>query len=354
MIRPPDGIALARVKALVVWSVVTWVVVFWRLGYTSLLDPDEAHYAQLTHEMIQSGNWLVPVLDGQPYIDKPVLFHWLQAAAVMALGESEFALRLPSALAALSLIATTRWLGARLFGAPVGTWAALMLVTTPITFALARIGMIDMVFTAFLFGGIACLIAAAVAPAPRVEYSGYVLIALATMTKGPVALVLVALFLGSALCSGRAVRTAVRTLHWRVGLAIACLAGSPWFVWMWVAFGDRFVRDYVLNGNLFYFTQPLSFSARITSYGFYPRIFLTAFFPWSILVIGLLIDNVLRRGQVRVPVAAGLLWRWMLVVMVFFSAARFRLDHYIFPAAPACCLLAFPAQWDPKLGIHVT
>ena len=62
------------------WLAIAWIVVFWRLGYTSLLDPDEAHYAELTREMLRSGNWLVPLLDGKPFIDKPVLFHWLQGA----------------------------------------------------------------------------------------------------------------------------------------------------------------------------------------------------------------------------------------------------------------------------------
>ena len=75
---------------------------FWRLGYPSLMDPDEAHYAELTREMLQAGNWLVPLLDGLPYIDKPVLFHWLQGAAMTLLGPTELAARLPSAIAALA------------------------------------------------------------------------------------------------------------------------------------------------------------------------------------------------------------------------------------------------------------
>src|ERR671929_1019194 len=90
------------------WAAIIWIVVFWRLGYPSLLDPDEAHYAELTREMLHSGSWLVPLLDGKPFIDKPVLFHWLQGASVMLLGETEFAARLPSALAAVALFATTR------------------------------------------------------------------------------------------------------------------------------------------------------------------------------------------------------------------------------------------------------
>src|SRR5690349_8477850 len=75
------------------WIAIAWIVVVWRLGYSSLLDPDEAHYAELTREMLHAGSWLVPLLDGKPFIDKPVLFHWIQAASVTFLGESEFAAR---------------------------------------------------------------------------------------------------------------------------------------------------------------------------------------------------------------------------------------------------------------------
>src|SRR5437667_11540437 len=82
------------------WVALIWVVVFWRLGYVSLLDPDEAHYAEITKEMLRAHQWLVPLLGGQPFIDKPVLFHWIQAASFSFLGFTEFAARLPSALAA--------------------------------------------------------------------------------------------------------------------------------------------------------------------------------------------------------------------------------------------------------------
>src|SRR6185295_18418402 len=79
------------------WAAIAWIVVFWRLGYASLMDPDEAHYAELTREMLHARSWFVPLLDGQPFIDKPFLFHWLQGASMAVLGETELAARLPSA-----------------------------------------------------------------------------------------------------------------------------------------------------------------------------------------------------------------------------------------------------------------
>src|SRR3954451_2279104 len=194
------------------WGVVAWVIVFWRLGSLSLLDPDEAHYGQLTREMMRAHQWMVPLLDCIPFIDKPVLYHWLQAGAESIFGENEFALRLPSACAALALFWTVWWAGRALFGATVGRSAALMFATTPLTFALAGIGVFDMVYTAFLFGAVAALLVGARAGSLRIESTGWILLACAVMVKGPVALLLVVLF-GVVAWIVPSIRGLVRNLH---------------------------------------------------------------------------------------------------------------------------------------------
>src|SRR5512132_318651 len=324
---------------------IAWIVVFWRLGYASLLDPDEAHYAELTREMLHSRSWLVPLLDGKPFIDKPVLFHWLQGASVVLFGETEFAVRLPSALAALSLVAITRWAGTALLGAEIGSLGAIMFATIPATFALASIALFDMVFACFLFGGVACLLVAAAQQRERVEISGYALLTLAVMTKGPIALILVGLWIVLALGVSARLREWLRRLHWKLGLVCVTAAASPWFVWMQGRFGSDFVRGYLLAGNLFYFTQPVEWSARVVSHTFYARAFAGAFFPWSAVVVGRGIDALRRRAR-PLDTSEALLWTWGLVVIGFFSVARFKLDHYIFPAAPACCLIAAKAWRD--------
>lgn len=333
------------------WVAIAWIVVFWRLGYPSLMDPDEAHYAQLTREMLHSGSWLVPLLDGHPYIDKPILFHWLQAAAMAAFGETEFAARLPGAIAALGLFAITRWVGVALFGAAVGEWGAIMFATIPATFALASIGLLDMVYTTFLFGAVSCLLVAARDRRPAVELAGCALLTLAVMTKGPVALVMVGLFCGAAWLAGGDVRAWVQRLRWKTGLLVVAMAAAPWFIWMYVRFGDAFVQGYVLAGNLYYFTQPDAFSTRAISHAFYARAFAGGVFPWSAIVAGRFLDRVLRR-RVSPPMSTEerVLWLWALVVIGFFSAARFKLDHYIFPAAPAICLIAAKTWCDAALG----
>jgi 4-amino-4-deoxy-L-arabinose transferase-like glycosyltransferase len=316
-------------------------VLFWKLGTPSLMDPDEAHYAQLTREMLQAGNWMVPLLDGLPYIDKPVLFHWLQGLAIAMLGETETAMRLPSALAAIALFWVTGWAGAQLFDERVGVRGWLMLATLPLTFMLGSIGVFDMVFTAFLFGAIAFALVAALRGRPRLQWVSYVLLSLAVMTKGPVALVLAGTFFLAGLVCGKECRRAFLSLRWVSGSILTVVLSLPWFIWMYYALGWHFVHQYALAGNLYYITQPQSFSNRAFNHTLYVSTFFAGFFPWSLVVLGGALDTIRRRhASGKIPPEELLLWIWVGVVFVFFSVARFKVDRYVYPAAPACCLLA--------------
>lgn len=333
------------------WIAIAWIVVFWRLGYPSLMDPDEAHYAELTREMVSAGNWLVPLLDGKPFIDKPVLFHWFQGASLVLLGESELAVRVPSALSALAVFAITRWVGIALLGVEAGEWGAILFATIPATFALARIGLMDMVFTTFLFGAVGCLLVAAREGRSATEFAGYMLLALAALTKGPVALLLASIFCATAWLTGGQRRARVGHLHWKSGVLLAAAVASPWFLWMYARFGDAFVQGYVLAGNLYYVTQPSSFSGRAIDHLFYVRTFAGGFFPWSAVALGRVCDIALvRRSRAALSTDESLLWIWSAIVVGFFSVARFKLDHYVFPAAPAVCLIAAKAWRESAVG----
>ena len=167
-----------------------FIVLFWRLGTPTFWDPDEAHYAETSREVIRTGDWVAPFYNEQPFFDKPMLFHWLQAGTMKLLGPTELAARLVPAFAALALILITAWLGTALVSFEVGLVAALVLAASPAVFALARYAILDTLFTAFLFGGASLVTVAALKDRPRLQWGGYVLIALAVLTKGPLAIAL--------------------------------------------------------------------------------------------------------------------------------------------------------------------
>jgi 4-amino-4-deoxy-L-arabinose transferase-like glycosyltransferase len=335
---------------------VVWILVFWRLGYATFWDPDEATYAQATREMLVSGDWLVPTFNGQPFFDKPILFYLCQLVTFRWLGPTEFAARLVPALSTLGLFASVWWLGIMFFDSQVASLAVLMLALLPGTFALSAVAIPDMTFTAFLFSGMAMVAVSALHNRPRLQYPGYLLIAFAVMTKGPLALVLAGLTFGLALLVAPRVRHRLLSLRWVVGFLGVVLTTSPWFLYMWWRFGDAFIEGYILRENIWLYSRPLFGPA--ASKMFYLRIVPVALLPWTPLLIGRLIDNL--RGD-RCSDEERLLWTWAVVVTGFFTFSYFKYDRYVYPIAPALCLVAAHAwhrlrrceSWHSQIGTAV-
>ncbi len=155
------------------------------LGSFGLWEPDEARYAEIAREMLQSGNLLVPHLNYVAYVEKPPVLYWLTTLSFWIFGVSEFAARLPVALSAITGILATYFFALRAFGRRHAILAAAILATTPLYALMAQVLTTDMTLTAFVTiatfalylhwqeGGRWCWIA-------------YVAMGLAMMTKGPV------------------------------------------------------------------------------------------------------------------------------------------------------------------------
>jgi 4-amino-4-deoxy-L-arabinose transferase-like glycosyltransferase len=344
---PPQRLKLEPTGAIAFLALAV-LVLFWRLGAASFWDPDEAHYAQTTRELIATGDWWAPYYNDQPFFDKPILFHQLQAVAMLIAGQNELGARLAPALAALALALFTGWLGAALIGLEAGILAALLLIANPGVFALARYAILDTVFAALLFAGAGLLAVSALRDRPGLQYAGYVLIAGAIMTKGPLALVLCGLTMGLAIALSSDLRRRLLSLHWVLGLGIAVAIAAPWFIYMYLRFRDEFVAGYVLDENIRLFAtdrfpnQP--------PFWFYFQILATGMLPWTGVLIGRVVDDVRgawsrRRTLANVDL---LLWSWIIAVVGFFTFSRFKLDHYVFPAAPALCLLIARAWCDVR------
>ena len=207
------------------------VVLFWHLGAASFWDPDEAHYAETSQEMVATSDWWAPHYNEQPFFDKPALFHQLQAIAMVAFGPTR--IRGPHCSGA-----RRAWFGARdglvrvcHAGADTGIVAGLLLVAKPGVFGLARYAILDTLFTLFLFGGAALVSVAALCDRRQLQWPGYAAIAVAVTWQvaraGPVR----PGFWPGHRVVGRAA-AAAHGLRWLAGLALVVLLSSPWFVYM--------------------------------------------------------------------------------------------------------------------------
>mgnify|MGYP006266543711 FL=1 len=336
----PQSNVARRVFVWTSWAVVIWVTVFWRLGFPSFWDPDEAVYAVASREMLRTGDWLAPMFNGAPFFDKPILFYWLQLLTFKIFGVTEFAARLVPAVSAVGVIGATFWAGRTFFNRTVAHLAALFVAILPATFALSAYAILDMTFTALLFAGVVLAASAAVHDQPRRQWWGYLCLALAVLTKGPLAIALAGLTFFAALVAAPSLRAKLLGLRWVTGFVMIVAVASPWFLYMWLRFGHAFIEGYFLRENIWLYSANLFTSTRSTA--FYLRVLALGMLPWTPIVIGRLIDAV--RGD-RIDDHERLFWCWSLVITVFFTLSRFKLDHYIYPVLPALCLIAAHTWW---------
>jgi 4-amino-4-deoxy-L-arabinose transferase-like glycosyltransferase len=215
----------------ILWAtvIIASIVFFWGLGSMDLLSLNEGRRALAIQEMVVSGNWLLPQLNGELYLTKPPLLYWLSSALAMLGGVNEWTLRLPSALAAIAVLIMVYRYMLKQFG----QWAALFAVQLLIAnlgFAmLGRRAEIEMLLTALCVGSLLSAVQYIQSQSSKNWiYLSYFLLALALMTKGPLVLLLVTLPLLVAAIYTKNLHIKTILLSWR-GWLIFLVVGLAWY-----------------------------------------------------------------------------------------------------------------------------
>lgn len=223
------------------------------LGNHELWDYHEPYVAGIVREMASSGDWIVPTLNGQPYLEKPPLFYAMGALVCRLTGSFQpWALRLPSALLALATVAWMSFMGWRLSSARAGGWAGFMVGTGVLFFQVGHMAVVDMTLTAAVSFGIGLAFLALVEPAYRYRWVPWfwASLGLAFLAKGLVGPVLVLLPLGVTLLLQRdrgLLRTFVRP-NW--GMAGALGLASIWVGLLAYRGGWDFLAEVFLRNTL--------------------------------------------------------------------------------------------------------
>jgi 4-amino-4-deoxy-L-arabinose transferase-like glycosyltransferase len=311
---------------------------FLNLGAFPLFDVDEGAFAEATREMLARGDFVSTWLNGQPRYDKPILVYWLQAASVLALGLDEFALRLPSALAAGAWIAATFVFARRFLDRDAAYAAAFLAAGTAGINVIGRGAIADALLNLFLALSMFDIWRYAVDPRPGWRRRAFLWIGLGLLTKGPVALLVPG---GASLL---AFALAGRTADWwravrdPFGWAILLAVAMPWYALEYARRGDDFVAGFFLRHNVERFLSPLQGHGGSLLY-YLPAI-LVLLLPFT----GLFVRTLPGLAKLRRPRAAPLdsfLWCWFGFVFVFFSLAGTKLPHYLlYGVTPLFILMA--------------
>ena len=328
---------MTRSRALLVAAcLVAAVCCLARLGALPLLQPDEGRNAEVAREMAARGAWLVPTYDGLPYLDKPAFYFRLVGLSMAALGENETAARLPGALAALGVLALMYAFARRSYGARAAALAVLVVGTTPLVIAFARIVIFDMLLALF--------VVAAVLAGYRAEESegasrarwyalGAACAGLATLVKGPVGFLLPALVLAGFHGLNRTAG-AIRRLFAPLNLVVFLAIVLPWFFGV-AHFRPDFPYYGLVEESLHRFTS--SQFHRTAPIWYYVPVIAAVLFPWSLVLPESL--AVAWRTRRRWTRPDRLLIAWVLVAVIFFSISQSKLPGYVLTAVVALGVL---------------
>jgi len=374
---------------------------FLNLGGTRLWDRDEPRNAGCTREMLQRGDWVTPMFNGELRTHKPVLLYWLMMTSYAVFGQNEWGARFWSAALAAGSVLMTYAIGRRLFNASAALWGGVVLASNLQFAMIGRAATPEMLFSfcltavlfVYVFGAFRRkdVLAETIEPtvpldadAKRpffpswpVAFLMYAVVGLAVLAKGPAGLVLPVAALGMFLLvvrmpepsvvedvahlprSRRWLRAAWRVFHpvhfmrtaWSMrpitALVAAGIVALPWYVMVWHATTPKgaWVKGFLFEHNIGRAARAMeghgggALLYPLTVLFYYPLATLVGLMPWSILAVPVIMDA-WKRVRRRDPWSPGyvLLACWVGVIMAAFAVARTKLPSYMTPIYPALAL----------------
>jgi hypothetical protein len=305
------------------WLLTVLMAFYYNLHGTPLFDIDEGAFAQATREMTLRDDYLTLYLNGEPRHDKPILTYWLQALSVKAFGVSEFAFRLPSAIAATLwnlLIVIFTW---RLTTPSTALKAGILMAGTLGTGIIGKAATADALLNLFLTGTLFSIYFNFVTRQTRYLVAAAFFAGLGFLTKGPVALLIPSMVsLVYALVNGQFqhwLKMIVSPSAWMVFLSV----GLPWYIINYLKEGSGFIEGFIGVHNIGRFTQAME--SHSGPWWYYLPMFLLMAFPFSYI----LLRPFLKFNKTITSPFNRFLIAWFLLVLIFFTLSATKLPHYI-------------------------
>jgi 4-amino-4-deoxy-L-arabinose transferase-like glycosyltransferase len=318
----------------------------------------EMRVVEIGREMYVSGNWSVPTLNGEVFLEKPPLM-FASVALSFRLGHkvSENLARIPSTIYALLGAISIMLIGRRIASARLGLWAGLVLSTCMLYFVRAHQCSLDIALAAFI--SLSLLSFLRIYKKDKTRYSFleviplYIFATLAFYTKGFIGILFPGLAIVTFLLWMRDLK-AIRRLRPWLGLIVFLALTAPWFVKLWQHGGNEYLRIFLVDNHLLRFVQTSkSYLGHHTRWYWYFQIIWKFFEPWSLFLIpaGVLLFRRKFRMDFSGP-GRILILSWFISGFLFLTVSSTKREVYLLPVLPPCSLavaawIEYRARTDP-------
>jgi len=316
---------------------------FYGISQFGLIGADEPRYAQVAREMLERRDWITPVLNGTPWLEKPPLYYWQAMLAYSLFGVSDAAARIPSGVDATILVIAVYFFFRR-FRRGVEVDAALITASCTGVVGFARAASMDMALAAaFAVGLLAWWAWRETGNRIHLAFF-YLCMALGMLAKGPIAPFLAALVLALFAVVTREWRPLLRSF-WFPGILLFCAVALPWYFAVQVR-NPQFFREFILEHNLARFSTDLY--RHREPFWYYLPVTALALMPWTVFVIAAFVEPLRSWWAERTSSSTEPDYEfqfnlfaccWLVVPVVFFSISQSKLPGYILPAVPAGAVL---------------
>ncbi len=296
---------------------------FFNLGSVPLFDLDEGAFSEATREMLVSKNYITTYLGGELRFDKPILIYWLQALSVSIFGLNEFALRLPSALAATAWAAILYLFTKRIYGAKNALLATLFMVSALQISVIAKAAIADALLNLWIAASMFSVWLYIKSDEKKWLYAAFASIGFGMLTKGPVAVMIPVVVTFLYFAFKRDLMRWLRAILDPVGILIFLAVALPWYLLEYMDQGMKFIEGFFFKHNLSRFED--SFEGHSGSIFYYIPVLVVGMMPFS----GVLIATF---GKIREWIkddATLFFLLWFGFVFLFFSFSGTKLPHYV-------------------------
>jgi len=316
-------------------------------GYP-LLDPDEGRNAEVSREMAVTNDYVLPHLNGLPYVDKPALYFAAGGLAMEALGPTVLAARLPSLAFTVASLLVVGLFAHRLLGPEAAWTATVATAATPFTLAYSRTVIFDsalMLWVVLAVVGCYLAVEENSSRAPWYRAVAWTALGLGVLTKGPIALALpFMIVLPYAIWQRRA-----RALADPISILLFVAIVLPWVFAI-----SREVPGFLEYVFMTETADRLTTTAlkRTGPFWYFLVILPAAALPWSIVLISGGLERWRSRRErsgIEVDRRLVFLLSWIVVPLVFFTLSQSKRPQYVLPLVPAIGLLV-SALWTDVRG----
>ncbi len=326
-------------RAALIGAIVAAVATLPGLGVGTLWDNSETAYGEVAREVLFYGDPVVMHLNGVPWFVQPPLYFWVAAAFAKLFGVSEFALRLPSALATIVMSGAVGYVVARLTNPRAALLAATVLATSLMQAVVGRLAIMDALLDLAVTLGILALFGALRTGRLTWWYLAWAALGLGTLAKGPVALAVTALvvvpwFAWEHASGGRLALPG--PAHALGGLALSAALIAPWTVALWHAVGPAAFGELIGHYTVGRYLGTIENQSGPVWY--YVPVVVLGFFPWFAFLVPAVLQS-WRDARAGPGSLARLTLTWTVIPFVFFSFAQTKLPNYIALQLPAFAIL---------------